>query len=45
MRKVYESALGQDTTAMRTAEIERARSMKVALTKTTFVLGDDPDYM
>jgi hypothetical protein len=45
MKKVYESAQGQDTTVARAAEIERARAMKANLTKTTFVLGDDPEYM
>jgi hypothetical protein len=38
-------AQGQDTTVARAAEIERARAMKANLTKTTFVLGDDPEYM
>ena len=45
MEKVYKSTLGTDTRQMRMDEQERARSMKANLTRTTFVLGDDNEYM
>jgi hypothetical protein len=45
MEKVYMSTLGTDTRQMRVDEQERARSMKANLTRTTFVLGDDREYM
>jgi hypothetical protein len=45
MEKVYKSVLGTDTSQMRKDEQERARVMKANLTKTTFVLGDDTEYI